>query len=80
MMFDLPNMRKRFHDLIRQRDAIRATSAPMRQTRDAIEGEARAQTEVIDAQVRESEAPLAAIKEELSILEGVLKGKAGKAE
>lgn len=79
MDFSPASLRARFHVLRPMRDAIRAQSAPLRQERDAIEAEARAKIAPIDARIKELEAPLEAIKQEMAIIVRALDGKTGPA-
>lgn len=73
MTFDKVALKARFDELVAQRDAIRASSAPLRASRDAIEAEARAKTDRLDAQIRTAEDGLVAIKQELSFLDAQIK-------
>ncbi len=68
-------MRARFRELNPQREAIRAKALVIREQRDAIEAKARAEMEKLDAQIREIEAPIAAITEEMVLISRALNGK-----
>jgi len=73
MTFDKATLKARFYELAAKRDVIRASSAPLRASRDVIEAEARAKTDRLDAQIRTAEDGLVAIKQELSFLDAQIK-------
>lgn len=73
MKFDKATLKARFDELVAQRDAIRAASAPLRASRDAIESEARAKTDKLDGQIRTIETDLVTVKEELSFIDAQIK-------
>lgn len=78
MMFNPTEMRRRFHELRKKRDAIREKSGSLRSIRDGIEQKARASVATIDAQIRDAEKGLPEIKEEMAFICRGLGGKTGK--
>lgn len=81
MKFDVEAMKARFHELVDQREAIYAKTAPLRAKRDAIVNEAAAlaaTAKPIEAQYLAMEAPIADIGQEIAMLVRALGGQTGE--
>jgi len=76
------NMRKRFHELSRKREAILARVMPLREERDRIVQEAEAKAKVLVEQFRqiEKDEDLFGIDQERAALARALGGKTGRPE
>ena len=72
------NMRARFHELGRQRDAILAKSAPLRQRRDRLVAEMESAVSALNVEVKEAETGLFDIDSERGALARALGGKTGE--
>lgn len=78
-MFDPDTMRKRFHELGAQRDAITAKSAPLRARREAAVHLYESVARPLEAQIREIETGLYEIDQERAVIARALNGKTGAA-
>jgi hypothetical protein len=78
-MFDPDSMRKRFHELGAQHDAILAKSAPLRAKRDQAVALYESVAKPFEAQIREAEAGLYEIDKERAFIARALGGKTGSA-
>jgi hypothetical protein len=78
-MFDEATMRKRFHELTAQRNAILTKSVPLREKRDAHVNAARETEAKMNAEIKKAEAGLFEIEQERAALVRALKGKTGPA-
>lgn len=78
-MFDNDAMRKRFHDLGRQRDTIMGSLAPLIQKRDEAIAAHEAVMRPIEAEIKAVRAPLYDIDQERALIARALGGKTGAA-
>lgn len=78
-MFDHDAMRKRFHDLGRQRDTIISELDPIIKRRDDAIAAHESELKPIEAQIKSRRGPLYAIDQERALIARALGGKTGAA-
>jgi hypothetical protein len=78
-MFDPDTMRKRFHELGTQREAILEKSAPLRERRAQAVALYESVVKPLEAQIREAEAGLYEIDKERGFIAKALGGRTGAA-
>ena len=78
-MFDADAMRKRFHDLGAQREAILAAVAGATTQRDAAIAAHEAVIRPLEAEIKAKRAPLYNIDQERALISRALAGKTGAA-
>lgn len=71
------NLRTRFAELGEQRDAILASSGPVREQRDAIAHDAQEKMAALDARIRAAEDGLFDIDQARALISRALGGKTG---
>jgi len=70
-------LRARFSEVKAEIEAIQGRAAPMRATRDALVNKYRAEIRTLDSEIKEVEAPLFDLQQELAMIARSLKGKTG---
>ncbi|MGM5033519.1 hypothetical protein [Tardiphaga sp. 803_E3_N1_3] len=76
-------LRQRFAEAVQEREAILATTIPLREQRDAIVAKARAievKSQPLDDQIKEAEAPLYDLNNEIARISRALDGATGAEE
>jgi uncharacterized coiled-coil DUF342 family protein len=76
-MFDAETMRKRFHELGRQREAILAEVDPLRKQRDELVAAYDAAVKPLEAKIKAASAGLFGIETERANIARALRGKTG---
>lgn len=77
LMFDPETMRRRFADLTKQAEKIRAETAPLRWKRDEALASIAQRVTALETQIKALEAPLFDIEQERAIISRALNGKTG---